>query len=173
MNMAMTMKPTRSPERVVAAYVTLRAVERVELLSGTSQTREITQARHELMWVMRELTHCSLSEIGWWIGGRDMATVHAGVAKVADRLMEDKPYRTWLQSLLAAILTLTEQPDLPTALTIARAVIANPDLHGTEAQALALVVVTAAQSVIAPGLTSDERLTAAQAVLFAGRQVRG
>ena len=62
MNMAMTMKPTRSPERVVAAYVTLRATDRAELLSGTLQTRDITQARHELMWVMHELTHCSLTE---------------------------------------------------------------------------------------------------------------
>ena len=173
MNMAMTMKPTRSPERVVAAYVTLRAADRAELLNGTSTTREISQARHELMWVMRELTHCSLTEIGRWIGGRDIATVHAGVAKVADRLMDDKPYRTWLQSLLAAILTLTEQPDLPTALTIARGVIANPDLHGTEAQVLATLIVTMAQSLIAPGLTTDERLTAAQTVLFSGRDARG
>lgn len=173
MNMAIAMKPTRSAERVVAAYVTLRAAERAELLSGTSRTREITQARHELMWVMRELTTCSLTDIGRWIGGRDMATIHAGVSKVADRLMTDKPYRTWLQSLLSAILTLTEQPDVPTALTIARGVIANPDLHGREAQVLALVVVTTAQGLVAPGLTTDERLTAAQTVLFAGRATHG
>lgn len=176
MNADVPTRVTRNATQIVDAYCTLRQVDRDELLHGTAQTREITQLRHELMWLLRDLTYFSFTEVGRWIGGRDMATVHAAVAKVADRIVADKAYRTHLQALRKAILTFTDpaaRADVPTALDIARRIIADPDRHGTDAHAIALVVVSAASFLVTPDLTDAEALMATRSALFAGRAGRG
>jgi hypothetical protein len=176
MNALVATRVTREPDRVVEAYVALRQADRRELLAGTTQTREITQLRHELMWMLRDLTHLGYARIGEIVGGRDYATVHAGVAGVADRIVADKAYRTYLQALRRAILAVTDpvaQTDVPTALDIARGIIANPDRHGTDAHVIALVVVSAASFLVTPDLTDAEALMATRSVLFSGRDARG
>jgi Bacterial dnaA protein helix-turn-helix len=176
MNMTFTARPMRDPDRVIDAFVQLRGIDKVELLRGTSQTRDITQLRHELMWLLRDITHLSYEGVGFLIGDRDCATVHAGVAKVSDRIMQDQAYRAHLQALHAAILTLSDPATgtcQPTALSLARRFIADPDRHGTDVQAMALAVVSAASFIVNADLTDSEARFATRTLLCSREAFHG
>ncbi|WP_395543744.1 helix-turn-helix domain-containing protein [Neotabrizicola sp. sgz301269] len=71
------------PELVLGRYCAMTGATRTAL-AGSDKTREITMLRHEAMWLMRQLTSASQEAIGRHFGDRDMATVHAGIARVAD-----------------------------------------------------------------------------------------
>lgn len=53
----------------------------------------IVEARHEAFYELREKTPASLARIGRWIGGRDHATVCAGIAKHKARMGLSGPQR--------------------------------------------------------------------------------
>lgn len=74
-----------APSDVLEAYCRVTGVALNELC-GPSKTRPITQRRHEAMYLLRYLTSQSMAGIGNLLGGRDLATVHAGIANVADAI---------------------------------------------------------------------------------------
>jgi hypothetical protein len=133
------------PEFVLGRYCAQIGTTR-EALAGTDKTREITFLRHEAMWIMRQLTSLSHETLGRYFGNRDMATVHAGIARVADRIAQDPDYRARLQSLVEMIGTSrgaggVAAPaglDARTAVVAARGVLGDPDLSDADARAAAL-----------------------------------
>lgn len=71
-----------TPERIldaVASYYELTP----EALEGKRRDRKTALARQMAMYLLREQNHCSLSEIGKILGGRDHTTVLHGCGKIA------------------------------------------------------------------------------------------
>ncbi len=73
------------PIDVLEAYCRITGIAAHEIC-GPTRTRPITQRRHEAMYLLRYLTSQSMAGIGLLLGGRDLATVHAGIANVADAM---------------------------------------------------------------------------------------
>lgn len=90
------------PELVLGRYCAMTGAIRAAL-SGSDKTREVTMLRHEAMWLMRQLTSASQESIGRHFGDRDVATVHAGIARVADRIGNDPDYRKRMRDLVEDI----------------------------------------------------------------------
>lgn len=127
------------PAQIVAAFCRQNAVQ-LEDLTGPSKTHAITRLRHELMYLMRQMTVLSQSDIGRHLGGRDMATVHEGIAKVADRIATDREYRDRLRDmrdgLIRASLSTALAPEARAGL-VALSILESPFLSDTEARAAA------------------------------------
>lgn len=170
---AFAAKPTQPPELVIAAYVHLRGVDREELLEGENATREVTRLRHELMFLLRDLTYLPLMKIGLLFGGRTEATVKEGVSRVADRIMTDAEYRHQMQLLHAAVLAHPPQA-MPaqdqTARDIARKVYGRPDGHAADTRALAAALLRIDHLLSDRALPPEECLWQAQQAL---RELRG
>lgn len=121
-----------------------------QLLAGPEKTQPITRMRHEAMWILRQLTTMSFAAIGHMFGGRDLATVQAGVGNVADRMGRDSEYRDRMRFLLGEIAhpKLNFAPASPLAaispprgdirLAAARGILADPALSDADARAAAL-----------------------------------
>ena len=73
--------------RIVANYF---SVSEMELL-GARRTKNITEARHVLYWLCRELTPYSLPEIGRRLDGRDHTTILHGIRKIDDMIRNGHP----------------------------------------------------------------------------------
>lgn len=54
-----------------------------EALTGRSRTKEVAQARQIAMYLLKQQNHCSLSEIGAALGGRNPSTVSHACEKIA------------------------------------------------------------------------------------------
>lgn len=98
-----------SIDKVISAYAKVTGLSLSELV-GPSQAPAITAYRHELMFLIRRLDPAAtFSLIGRFVGGRDMATVHAAVAKVDQRLAREPGYAAELASLSRQIVDLAEE----------------------------------------------------------------
>jgi hypothetical protein len=136
----LTAARTRSPRHVIDAFAAATGTL-IEDLAGPSKTPSITQLRHELMFLLRALTHLSQTEIGRYLGGRDMSTVHVGVARIADRVAAEPEFRARMRLLQDKVL---EKPGLyvsPGALSsaemavrVAHAVLADAGISDDEAR---------------------------------------
>lgn len=170
---AFATKPARPPELVIAAYVHLRGVDREELLEGDHATRDVTRLRHELMYLLRDLTSLPLMKIGLLFGGRTEATVKQGVSKVADRMMDSPLYRQQMRLLHAAMLAYPQQM-MPaqdqTARDIARKVCGRPEGHAAETRALATALLIVDNLLSDRDLPPEDCLWQAQQAL---RELRG
>ena len=62
-------------------------------LRGQSQSKEISTARNVAMYIIREMTQLSLSEIGQQFGGRHHSTVLNSINRV-EKVMKDQPELT-------------------------------------------------------------------------------
>ena len=132
------LKATRPADEVIAAFVALRGTTLETLLSRSSH-RTLTRARHELMWLLRDLTHLSLAEIGELLGGRDATTVRHGIDQATDRIAQDEAAREIMLRLRSCILQPKREglpPDL--CLSAVRSVLADSDLTDAEARTAAL-----------------------------------
>jgi Bacterial dnaA protein helix-turn-helix len=131
------------PAQIIAAFCRQNGVQ-LEDLAGPSKTQTITRLRHELMYLMRQLTVLSQSDIGLHLGGRDMATVHAGIAKVADRMATNVEYRDRLRDmrdgLIRASLFREGEPANKVTLRVALSILTSKDLTDAEARQAAAEV---------------------------------
>ncbi len=133
------LKETRPAEEVIQAFLRLRNAASNLIIDSRTMIRPIARVRHELMWLLRDLTFMTLEEIGQVLGGRDLTTVKHGVEAVADRIAEDDDYRREMLFARAVILrgpTPGLTPDL--CLTAVQAVLNNGDLTDAEARKAAL-----------------------------------
>jgi hypothetical protein len=74
-------KPTIN--RIIRAFCSLTDT-RLEDLAGPSKAATISHHRHRLMYLIRQIDPIASYElIGRHLGGRDMATIHEAVAKIA------------------------------------------------------------------------------------------
>jgi chromosomal replication initiator protein len=74
--------PRCNPEGVINMVAQTYAVN-VEDLLGRGRAREVAQARHVAMYLLREKGGCSLSDIGIALGGRNPSTVSHACEKIA------------------------------------------------------------------------------------------
>ena len=81
-----------APSAILDAICRYFSLERDSLLSRSREQR-VTYPRHLAMYLMRELTHRSLSDIGRVLGGRDHSTVHHGWSKTERSLTVDPEIR--------------------------------------------------------------------------------
>jgi len=108
MTLAMAQQTLRhlngSPERKITVESILRAVaERFSLqpaqLKIKSNTRQIAYPRQIAMYLVKELTHASLPEIGRYFGGKHHTTVLHSVQKIDDLRQRDEDLNNVLQRL--------------------------------------------------------------------------
>lgn len=133
------MKETRDPQEVITAFLSLRHAASNLIIESRTTIRPVARVRHELMWLLRDLTHLTLAEIGQAIGGRDETTVRYGIDQVADRIAADDDYRREMLFARAVVLKGPQSrmtPDL--CLTAVRSVLTNGDLTDAEARSAAL-----------------------------------
>jgi hypothetical protein len=105
-------------------------------LVGRSQAARITELRHMLMYIIREVVpEASYSAIGRSVGGRDMATVHEAVQKVFSKALKDPAYALRLERTIAAVRRLGPDPSpKPWQLLAALAVLQDEGLTDAEAR---------------------------------------
>ena len=143
-------KKTRDAEIVITAYLRLRGASRADVVEGSSKNRAVVMPRHELMWLLRDLTFLSKSAIGRLIGGRDYATVDSGIANIADRLAASAEYRAQIQQARAYILACDQtdpDPQNDAATVLARRVLLDPDSTATGLLYLRAVVRAGSQTI--------------------------
>lgn len=86
-------------QKVVANAYNLSGLD----LRGKKKTQSISLPRQIAMWVTRELTDYSLSEIGTEFGGRDHTTVMHGIEKINNLIKTDTSMDPTLQNLIRSI----------------------------------------------------------------------
>lgn len=74
-------------------------------LFGRQRKREIVLPRQVAMYLLREETDSSLSEIGAILGGRDHTTVIHGIEKIENLLQTDVNLRAQLMNIRESLLT--------------------------------------------------------------------
>ncbi len=96
-------KPCSTPKLIelVAAYYHLS----VEDLTGLRRTKNIADARHIAMYLLREEHGLSLPQIGRLLGNRDHTTVGHGIDKVSLELANDESRRQEIVALRDKIYT--------------------------------------------------------------------
>ena len=70
-------------------------------LVAQNRSRDISQARHIAVYLSKELTNCSLSEIGFRMGRRTHATILHSIALVKEQLEYDPVMRQHIAQLEA------------------------------------------------------------------------
>ncbi|MGB1655840.1 MAG: chromosomal replication initiator protein DnaA [Longimicrobiales bacterium] len=94
--------PIASPDRITRLVANGWRV-RPEALASKSRSRNITEARHVAMYVVRELLGTPLQQIGEIYGGRDHSTVLYSIRKVESRMGEDDEFRGRVEDVLAEL----------------------------------------------------------------------
>ena len=74
-------------------------------LRGRSRSRDIVFPRQVAMFLMREQTDASLSDIGESLGGRDHTTIMHGIQKITHELQTDVGLRSQVTGIREAIFT--------------------------------------------------------------------
>jgi chromosomal replication initiator protein len=72
-------------------------------LKAKTRTKAIAFPRQVAMYLARQMTHSSLSEIGRAFGGKDHTTVLHAVDKIQTLLQEDPKLRKTIDSLIQSI----------------------------------------------------------------------
>lgn len=173
MNMpaAISNRPSMPPQMLVNAYCKLRRIGVADLLNGATKTRAITMPRHELMYLLRELTPLSFDAIGKVMGGRDISTVMSGVKNISERILADADYSAQMDQIRAYLLAYTPPQEggaRDAATVLARRVLAEHGGHPADATALAVVMVSIAAVLRSPDLTDAEARQATLSILSNG-----
>ncbi|MBI2322197.1 MAG: chromosomal replication initiator protein DnaA [Chloroflexi bacterium] len=78
-------RPRATPRRVVEVVAEYYGLD-VAALRGKKRDKNVVVPRQVAMYLLREVTDCSLQEIGQELGGRDHTTVHHGYEKIAHEI---------------------------------------------------------------------------------------
>ena len=145
-----------APDAVISAYCALRQVDEAVLLHDRTQTRAITERRHELMWLLHNLT-VSPHDVIARLFGRHSSTVWEAVSNVCDRMASDDVFRRRLRDLREQIVQLVASPPALTVdprasaarVVAAVSVLRDQQLTDTEARQAALSILSSMME--APG----------------------
>ncbi len=91
-----------SPDLIIEAVCRYFELTNAQLLS-TSREKRVAYPRQIAMYLMRELAHRSLVEIGQSLGGRDHSTIHHGWRKMERALHIDPETKRDIASLQAIV----------------------------------------------------------------------
>jgi hypothetical protein len=133
------LKETLPPEQVIDHFLSFRQASANLVIGSRVTIRPVVRVRHELMWLLRDLTFLSLVEIGRLIGGRDATTVQHGVDQITDQIAADPQYRREMLFQRGNVLRLARSgmtPDL--RLKAAHGVLADASLPDADARSAAL-----------------------------------
>ena len=97
------------PDTVLQAVSAYYNVPQASLL-GKGRDKEVVVPRQVAMFLMREETEASLSQIGAELGGRDHSTVLHGSEKIASAIEEDNTLRQQVMDLREALHTPSKVP---------------------------------------------------------------
>lgn len=86
-------------QRTVADYFNVSPNE----LKGKKRTRQVTYPRHLAMYIAREVTEASMTDLGLEFGGRDHTTVMHGISRIESRLRTDPTLEDIIQNLIGKI----------------------------------------------------------------------
>jgi chromosomal replication initiator protein len=97
-----------APERKISVESILRAVgDRFSLqpaqLKMKSNTRQIAYPRQVAMYLVKELTHASLPEIGRYFGGKHHTTVLHSIQKIEEERQRDEGLNNLIHSLMDSL----------------------------------------------------------------------
>lgn len=73
-------------------------------LRAKDRSKELAQARHLTMFLMKKLTNKSLRDIGTFLGGRDHSTVMHGLQKIENQIEQDKQLQSKVRQIEQAII---------------------------------------------------------------------
>jgi chromosomal replication initiator protein len=86
-------------QRKVAEFFGIKLTD----LRAQNRTKAIAFPRQIAMYLSRQLTHASLSEVGRAFGGKDHTTVLHGVEKIQQMLQEDPKFKKTIDSITQSI----------------------------------------------------------------------
>ncbi len=86
-------------QKVVSEYFNISLSD----MKGKKRTKQITLPRQIAMYIIREITDYSITEIGLEFGGRDHSTVIHSYNKVEDRIKSDPTMEPTIQGLIRSI----------------------------------------------------------------------
>lgn len=86
-------------QKMVAEAFGLKAQE----LNAKRRTKEIAIPRQVAMYIARELTHLSLSDIGKHFGGKDHSTVIYACKQVEDKMSKDEQFKAHVRAIMERI----------------------------------------------------------------------
>ncbi len=86
-------------QRVVSEYFNITLTD----IKSKKRTKQITYPRQIAMYIIREITDCSTTEIGLEFGGRDHTTVMHSCQKTEDRMKADPSLEPLISDLIRTI----------------------------------------------------------------------
>lgn len=89
------------PELVIDGFAAHCQFDASLLRQNEDKTRSITQARQQLMWLLRDLTPASQETIGKLLR-RDQSTVWEGIKRVSDQMAADDLFRQSMKDARSA-----------------------------------------------------------------------
>jgi chromosomal replication initiator protein len=90
------------PQAILQAVSTYYGVP-IPAITGKSRAKQIAEARHIAMYLLREDGELALKQIGLLLGHRDHSTVIHGVQKVTHSLIADPRLSSQLSEIRAQI----------------------------------------------------------------------
>jgi chromosomal replication initiator protein len=93
-----------TPDEIIRTVASYFQVD-VRAMSGRSRSRDIVIPRQVAMYLIREETSTSLTDIGRALGGRDHTTVIHGIEKIEAQLLEDPALRAQLLGIREGLMT--------------------------------------------------------------------
>ena len=135
--------PMIRPEAVLTAYCRITGVLIADL-TGPSKAAPIVKRRHELIYLLAQMTVLSQTDIGRRVGNRDQATVQAAIQNVADRLAADPAHAERLRDIARIIRDSPPAAPVDVMRTAALGVLADRHLSDADARHAALVLLSAA-----------------------------
>jgi chromosomal replication initiator protein len=91
-----------SPDAIIKAVAEYSTIP-VETICGKSRAREIADARHITMYLLREDAHQRTTDIGRTLGNRDHSTVIHGLRKVESVLATDTHFARQIAEIRALL----------------------------------------------------------------------
>ncbi len=93
-----TQSSTINLKRIVKCVEKISSYSMQDLCSK-NRNKELSEARHLAMFLMKKLTGKSLRDIGQFLGGRDHSTVMHGLQKIEKHIKQDTALQTKIQKL--------------------------------------------------------------------------
>ncbi len=93
-----------SESNVVSFKKIIKCVEKyssytLQDLCSKNRNKELSEARHMAMFLMKKLTGKSLRDIGYFLGGRDHSTVMHGLQKIEEHIKKDATLKARVKHL--------------------------------------------------------------------------
>lgn len=87
------------PSSIIETVCKIYNIKTADIVSN-SRKKNITIARHVVMYIMREFAKLQLKDIGGFLGNRDHTTVLNGVEKVKSLIASDKEFSQLINSII-------------------------------------------------------------------------